>query len=305
MSPHAEPTRLARIPAARGPCSGVRVSTCGHLVGRVRSRQKGRLGERPAWLARRLLRGAALSLALMLGACVTEHPNGSPLYKPDMAEASRLNTQLGLEYAREGQWALAMDKLKLAITERDDYAPAHAALAYVYARHGDNDLAEQEYRRALSLDADDPDTQNNFGVFLCGRGRSAEAQKLFRRAAANRNYSTPEAAWTNAGICPGTSQADAEADFMRALQANPQFPEALQQMAQLSFERKQYLRARAFEQRYRKVAKPGPGMLLLSARTERALGETARADNYETQLVQQYPDSPEASQLSATTTTSP
>jgi len=255
-----------------------------------------------AWLAWWPLRGATtLLLALLLGACVTEHPNGAPLYQTNMAEAARLNTQMGLEYAREGQWALAKAKLKLAITERDDYAPAHSALAYVYAQRGDNDLAEQEYRRALSLNADDPDTQNNFGVFLCSRGKSAEAQKLFRRAVANRNYSTPEAAWTNAGICPGTPQPDAEADFMRALQVNPQFPAALQQMAQLSFKRKQYLRARAFERRYRQVAKPGPGMLLLSARTERALGETAKADNYETQLVQQYPDSPEASQLSATT----
>lgn len=230
--------------------------------------------------------------------CVSESTGGIILpNKPNLPEAARINTQLGSKYAQEGLYALAEKKLKLAISQKDDYAPAYSALGYVYSETGKSDQAEQQYKHALSLTPDDPDTQNNFGVFLCGQGKSAEAQRYFRRAVSNPSYSTPEAAWTNAGVCPGTSQQDAESDFLHALQIKPEFPAALKQMAIISFDRKQYLRARAFEQRYRAVATPGPDFLLLSADTERALGDEAKAKDYEMQLVQQYPDSPQANQI--------
>lgn len=247
-------------------------------------------------------RGRLLPVAVLLAGlsgCVTEHPDGMPTNQQDLPKAARINTQLGSEYAREGLLDRAEEKLKLAISEVSDYAPAYATLAYVYSQDNKPELAEKTYRQALLLSPNDPDTQNNFGVFLCGMGKGDEAQRYFRKAVSNSSYATPEAAWTNAGICPGTTQAQAEADFIRALQLNPEFPAALEQMANISFDRKQYLRARAFEQRYRKVAKPGPALMLLSARTERALGDEARAKSYEMQLLQQYPESPEANQLSS------
>lgn len=241
---------------------------------------------------------ACVLLVVGISGCVTESTGGIVLpNKPNLPEAARINTQLGSKYAQEGMYKLAETKLKLAISQNDNYAPAYSALAYVYAETGKPDQAEQQYRQALSLAPDDPDIQNNFGVFLCGQGKGAEAQRYFHRAVSNPNYSTPEAAWTNAGVCPGTSQQDAESDFLHALQIKPGFPAALKQMAIISFERKQYLRARAFEQRYRAVATPGPDFLLLSARTERALGDEAKAKDYEVQLIQQYPDSPQANQV--------
>lgn len=249
--------------------------------------------------ARSRLATAASCVLLMSGisGCVTVSTGGVLPNKPNLSQAARINTQLGSKYAQEGLYNIAEKKLKLAISEEANYAPAYSALAYVYTETGKPDQAEQQYQHALELAPNDPDIQNNFGVFLCGQGKSAEAQRYFHLAVSNPDYSTPEAAWTNAGICPGTSQEDAQSDFLRALQNNPKFPAALKQMAIISFGRKQYLQARAFEQRYRAVATPGPDFLLLSAHTERALGHEAKAMNYERQLVQQYPDSPQANQL--------
>lgn len=236
-------------------------------------------------------------MPMLLAACVTVTSGGVINNKPDLPKAARINTQLGSEYAREGMYPIAEQKLKLAISQQDDYAPAYLALAYVYAKTNKTEKAEAAYRRALDLAPDNPDAQNNFGVFLCNEGKGKEAQVHFRKAIQNPNYSTPEAAWTNAGVCPGTSPKVAESDFLHALHLNPQFPAALKQMAIISFSRKQYRRARAFEQRYRKVAKPGPRMLLLSARTERALGNEDQAASYEEQLIREYPASPQANDI--------
>ncbi|HEU0198223.1 MAG TPA: type IV pilus biogenesis/stability protein PilW [Nevskiaceae bacterium] len=231
----------------------------------------------------------------LLAGCVTTS-SGLPNAKPNLVRAAQINTQLGADYAQRAEYARAKAKLQRAISENSDYAPAHATLAFVYWRTGKPAEAEREYRRALDLDPDDPDTQNNFGTFLCRQGKGGQAQKYFQRALANPNYATPAAAWTNAGVCALTMNKPrvAERDFESALHADPNFVQALDQLAQLSFQRGRYLRAQALEQHYASLAKPGPAMLLLSAQTERALGHAARARDLEVQLVQTYPQSQEA-----------
>jgi type IV pilus assembly protein PilF len=256
-----------------------------------------------------------LLAACALSACVTETAGGLPNVKPDLHEAARINTQLGTGYTHEALNAsdlgtrrklleVALDKLQKAISQDDDYAPAHAALAYVYALRGDNDNADAEYRRALRLAPDDPDTRNNYGVFLCGQGKTAEAERNFMRAAKNPDYTTPAAAWTNAGVCARKAGdlARAESDFRQALEADPGFADALAEMAAISFQQHNYLATRAFLERYQRVAKPSAGLLALGARAERALGNESAARQYEIKLVRNFPDSPEAAQILQTAT---
>src|SRR3546814_3268468 len=77
---------------------------------------------------------------------------------------------------------------------------ATAAPASV-GRGRQSEKAEVEYRRALSLDASDPTVKNNFGVFLCERGKVDAARAYFMEVVGDAHYSTPEEVWTNAGIC--------------------------------------------------------------------------------------------------------
>lgn len=239
----------------------------------------------------------------MLAGCVTETTGGVPPEHTNLAKAAAINTELGAGYAREGFYGRAIEKLKLAIKERDDYAPAHATLAFVYAQTGKAVAAQEQYQRALTLAPDDPDTQNNYGVFLCSQGHGKEAQNYFNQAVKNENYATPEAALTNAGICLWNLNHPHQAieKFRHALLINPKFASALEQMANMMFQQGKYIEAEVFERRYRRVATPGPGMLLLFSRTERALGHTAKAKEYEILLVQKYPESPEASKIDGQT----
>jgi len=237
-------------------------------------------------------------LAALLAGCVTTETDQSGK-GPDLKEAARINTQLGVDYMRKGELDLALEKLEKALKQDPDLAMAHSAVAFVYARKGDNERAEDHYKEALSLNDEDPFTLNNFGVFLCGQGKTEKADKYFMRAIKAKDYATPEAAWANAGVCarrvPDVDKA--EADFREALKLNPQFPEALAQMAWLCLQKKDYLRARAFLQRFEAVGRPTAETLWIGAQTERKLGDMMAARSYERRLKTEFPDADQTYQL--------
>lgn len=244
---------------------------------------------------------ASLLLTGLLSACVTTNDKGqTSASRPDLREAAKLNTQLGIDYARQNQDDLALEKLQRAVKQDPSLAEAHAALAFVYARRGDVKAADGHYRRAVELNPGDPSTQNNYGVFLCAHKRAADADRFFIAAAQNRQYRTPEAAWTNGGVCARKipDLPKAQRYFREALRINPRFSDALAQMAWLSYQQRDYLRARAFLQRYQQVGTPTPETLMIGALTERALGDRAAAQAYEQRLRKEFPESEESGNLS-------
>jgi len=235
---------------------------------------------------------AALLLVLLLAACASDGEEA------DLEEASRINAQLGISYARDGRFQLAQDKLERAIDQDPGNATAHATLAYVYQQRDDVALAERHYRRALSLNPDDANIRNNFGVFLCGHNKLREAEEHFLAAARDRHYANPETAWTNAGLCfKGRDAAKSEQYLREALRINPGFAEALAQMVALSLQQKEYLRARAFVQRYEQTGRTSAEVLWLAAQTESALGDVATARRYQIRLKREFPESPEAAAM--------
>lgn len=244
-------------------------------------------------------RRAVLAACVALAACTTTtDPQSSG--KTDLKEAARLNTQLGIDYMRKGQYEFALEKLKRAIEQDADLATAHSSIALLYQRRGEADLAEDHYREALDLNKDDPGTLNNFGVFLCGQGEIGDAEKVFLKAAQNRANPSAADAWANAGVCVRRDPKKlerAENYFREALQLNPRHPNALAQMAMVSYERQEYLRARAFLQRYESIAKATPQTLWIGVQTERKLGDLQTARGYERRLRTEFPEAQETYDL--------
>ncbi|MGQ0502252.1 MAG: type IV pilus biogenesis/stability protein PilW [Panacagrimonas sp.] len=237
-------------------------------------------------------------MLVLMSACTTTQDNAPGVLRrpqPDFKEAARINTELGTAYTRNGDLDLALDKFDRALDQDPELAAAHAGIAFVYVRRGEPQRAEEHYLRALQLDARDAATRNNFAVFLCGQNRGREADRQFQEAANDPRYGEPEKAWTNAGVCarrvPDLDRA--EGYFRKALAIRPEFAEALAQMASLSAERGDYLHARAFLQRYEKVAPPSVQMLALGAQIEHALGDTGAAAEYERRLKAQSPSGSE------------
>jgi type IV pilus assembly protein PilF len=241
-----------------------------------------------------------LAVALLAACTTTELQTPEGQSKPDLAEAARLNAQLGIDYMRKGQFELALEKLQKALEQDDELGIAHSAIALVYQRQNEPELAGKHYREALDQNAGDAVTLNNFGTFLCGQGEIDDAEEIFLRAARAKDNFQPADAWANAGVClRNTPKARdrAEGYLREALKLNPNHANALGQMAQICYEKKDYLRARAFLQRHEIVARPTAQTLLLFVKTERALGDGGSARTYERRLRSEFPASPESESL--------
>lgn len=246
-------------------------------------------------MTRRILPGIVIACALGAGA-------GQAFASTDpAAEAARYNAQLGIAYLKQGKLEVARDKIERALSQNSRDAAVQTAAALLYDRLGDERRADRAYSTALRLDARNPDLQNNYAVFQCRRGEHAKGEKLFEQAAKNPLYRTPAVAYTNAGVCARSANdlARAEDYFRKALELQPMFPDALLQLADLAFARGNGLQARAFLERFFASTPATPDALALGMRVERALGDTAAANDYASRLKREFPSSSQARDLSA------
>ena len=238
----------------------------------------------------------ALIVSFSVSGCGYSAPRSEPSAKERVA---RTNTELGLGYLQQGERKLAIEKLQRAIDADADYAPAQHSLALAYQEFGQMDLAEQHYRIAMKLLPLDGGIHNNYGAFLCGQGHFAEGEEQFRVALHDPTYATPATALENAGLCAlRVPDLDKAENYLRqALKVDANLLGALLGMARVQFDRKQYLNARAYLQRY-EVTAPLPAQgLFVAVQIEHQLGDHQAAQRYMTQLYTQFPDSSEAQQI--------
>lgn len=237
------------------------------------------------------LRLLIVLLAVAIAGCSSE-----PKKKVEPVKAAEINVQLGVQYMNQGNFDIALGKFKKALKQNPDSVSAHNAIAILYEELGETKLAERHYRRAVQLGPKDSLALNNYGQYLCRTGRWKEAERYFKKATRDPLYKTPEVALTNAGICAWQAgqQDKAEKYFRAALEANPLDARALFQMAKLSFAQGNYLRTRAYLQRYEQVAKHTPETLWLGIETEKRLGDRSAVATYSMLLQDRFPDSPQA-----------
>jgi type IV pilus assembly protein PilF len=241
-----------------------------------------------------------LSFCVLISGCVSGPTTQFSGDKVSLKQASQDNVTLAIKYLQKGNSDVAMQKIQKAIQQDPGNGAAYMGEALIYSTTGDAARADDAYHIALRKSPDDPEIQNNYAVFLCQHNKAAESEKYFLQAAANPLYSTPDVAYTNAGVCAGMvpDLAAAEKYFRRAVDINPNFPEPLYQLAQLGYKLKNYLQARAFIERFNSVTpQQRPEALLLAVQIERALGNQQGAADYAKQLIKLFPTSPQAQQL--------
>ncbi len=239
----------------------------------------------------------ALALAVLLGACASTAER-----EADDAKRHRLvetNVQLAANYLQRGQLEFAKEKLEKALSIDPDDVSANNTMALLQWRLRDHAAAEKHFRRAVTLEKNNGEAQNNYGVFLCERGRVEEAVKWFKRAIDDPLYSTPAVANQNAGLCLIKTGANTAAEpyFREALKINPRLAPALEQMARISLDQGKALAARGFMQRYFQAGADTPETLWLAVRIEKALGHKNEEASYALRLRAKFPESPEAKRL--------
>jgi len=234
---------------------------------------------------------------IVLTGCITTTTGDMPQGSSD--DAAQINLDLGISYLRKGDYEHAQQKLKKSIREKPNNPTAHRALGLVYEGIGELDGAEQEYRVAVKQDSDDPDALDQLAVFLCLHGDANEALELFDRAVEVPMNARRYVIYTNAGTCAKREQdLELSENYLRqALAANGNYPAALLQISDVSFQRENYLQSRAFIERYLARVPASPSILWLQYQVEDALGATVAAEDAGQALLNDFPESREAGQL--------
>jgi type IV pilus assembly protein PilF len=241
-----------------------------------------------------------LAVLITLSACNQVRPSNQNISASQTTnDVAAANLDLAIEYMKQGAYENALKNLEKAKKADPGYAPIYNVTGLLYQQLGDNKKAEDNFKRALSLNNNDSSTLNNYGNYLCQQNRLEEAEQAFLKAAANPLYESPEIAITNAGLCLSNYQRenDAEKYFRQALQLNPRVPQALIKMCEISFKLPNYLSARAYLQRYQQVARHTARSLWLGIQIEQELGDKDTVSSYALQLKNNYPDSQETTQL--------
>ncbi len=232
-----------------------------------------------------------LLLSLTLCACQSTSTVEKP--QSDRVKLAEINAELGAQYMQNREYQIAMDKLKKAIELDPHNINAHSTLALLHAVIGQYDEAEASFKQALRIDGANSSVLNNYGQFLCQRGRLDEGEKLILKAVANPLYANAESGYYNAGACAvsGGKLDEADGYFRKALEIDGQMAPALLQMADVSLQLQHALQARAYLQRYSAIAQMNARGLWLGVQIERQLGNRDAEASYALQLEKNFPDS--------------
>ncbi len=208
---------------------------------------------------------------------------------------AKVFVELGFAYFNRGQMKVALDEARKSITADNRYGPAYNLLGLIYMDLAEDKLAEENFRKALELERADSDAHNNYGWFLCTRGRYDEGFTQFTEAMRNPLYDRPEQAMTNAGLC-SEKKGDlkqAEAYYNKAQKLQPNAPLPVIKLAELGFRKGDINEAQRMLTRYQEVSAPTAESLWLGLRIERKLGDKGQEAFYNQQLRKRFPDSPE------------
>ncbi|MGE5318769.1 MAG: type IV pilus biogenesis/stability protein PilW [Hyphomicrobiaceae bacterium] len=249
--------------------------------------------------------GVLIAAALLAG-CAAQPMDGSGGSATSEAdsqdrERARAFTDLAGAYVARVQYKVALDELRKAIAADSRYGPAYNIYGMIYMDLGEDKLAEENFRHAIDLDRNDSEARNNYGWFLCTRGRYDEGLSQFSAAIRNPLYTQPELAMTNAGLCAEKKGdiALAESNLAKALKLQPDSPNTVLKLAGLHFRQGRLMEAQRLLGRHDELAPPTAESLWLGVRLERKLGDHAQETAYAQQLYKRFPDSNEMQQLLA------
>ncbi len=261
------------------------------------------------------VRGSALAVMLaasvLVSACATtdgvgEGPGIQPTSdttgnESDARNRARIHTELAAGYFDLGNLGVALEEVTIAQQADPSYATVYNVAGLVYAALKDDRRAEENFKRALQMNEADPDTNNNYGMYLCQRKREEEGIKYLLKAVQNPLYKVPERSLVNAGVCARWrgDNAAAQEFFQRAVSVRPDQSQALFHLAELSYLSSNFAAAQGYLRRYAQVAPGTPEVLWLALRVERRLGNTLAEASYAQQLRKNYPQSKEAAALQA------
>lgn len=251
----------------------------------------------------------SLLIALVLSGCAgRSHTEATSVEQSVSRQTStnevrlraKVHTELGSLYLQDGRHDVALEEARIALETESGYAPAHNLMGLIYMTLRKNELAEESFRRALRLAANDPEINNNYGWFLCQTDRIEESFTHFQVAIDNPLYQTPGKVLTNAGVCAMMNKDDRKgtAFLLRAIRLDRANLRALYLLADIGYRENRLTDARQWIKDLHTKLEPTAESAWLALRIERKLGDRESEARFTGILRRKYRDSPEYQKLS-------
>lgn len=239
---------------------------------------------------------ALLTVATVLTACQTVSSDG---LNRDPEQAARTRTAIAAQYIQSGELDAAKRHLQQALEANPRSAAAHNMMGVLLQTEGSAinlQRAEESYRRAIELQPDFAQAQNNYGVFLFKQQRYAEALQRFELAGTALGYEGRAGALENLGrtalLLDNTERA--QQAFEQAIRADRSLTVARYQLAQLLLDQGRLSEASRWFNEYQQLLGRTPldaAGLWLGMRIARLQQDQSRLQDYALQLQQRYPNS--------------
>lgn len=247
------------------------------------------------------------AVALWLPACTTTtEVDGKPVANanPTSAEGDpkrrvAIRLQLASNYYEQRNYNVALEELTRVLQIEPDNAAAYGLRGLIYLDLDDRAQAEANFGRALKLDPENPDLNNNYGWFLCRTGRERDAVAYFLKAGNTRLYQTPALAFRNAGACllQVRDYRAAEPNLRRAFELDASDPLTKFHLTRVYIATREIERARFYHGLLEKAVGESSETIWLSLKIARAGGDARSERQFAEELRRRYPGSPEAAAL--------
>jgi type IV pilus assembly protein PilF len=214
-------------------------------------------------------------------------------------DRASLRTQLGAEYLKRGQYAVAIDEVNKALAVNSSYAPAHNVMALIHAELGEDEAARQSFARAVQLSPNDADINHNYGWYLCQKGQFSEGIQFLLATQKNALYSTPDKSLLAAGQCALKSgdEAAAKTYFERALRIRPDSLAARAKLVEFGMRNKDTGLAKRYYLELQRLTPSTAELLWLGIQLEHQIGNKESENKLAEQLRKKFPDSQEMARL--------
>ena len=243
---------------------------------------------------------ALLALAGLAG-CASTNPTTDDLItasdEPEVRRRANIRLQLAIGYFEKGQTTVALDETKQALNIDPTLLEAYSLRGLIYMRLNDLRLAEESFRRALTIDPNDPNVLHNYGWMQCQQGRLAEAVQTFTRALNVPTYTGRAKTWLSKGMCQiqAKQSQDAEYSLTKSYELDAGNPVTGYNLAQLLYQRGDASRAQFYIRRINNSELANAETLWLGIKVEHRLGNRQARDELGVQLRARYPKARELS----------
>jgi type IV pilus assembly protein PilF len=215
--------------------------------------------------------------------------------EPALRRRARIRLELASGYFEKGQTTVALDEVKQSIATDPSLFEAYNLRGLIYTKLDDVRLAEESYKRALTLNPSAASVQHNYGWLLCHHDRLPEALQLFGKALATPAYGDRSKTWMAQGLCQlkAGQKPEAEASLLRSYELDAGNPVTGYNLALLLFQRGDFTRSQFYVRRINNSDFANAESLWLGIRVERKVANRDAMAQLGAQLKKRFGDSPE------------